>query len=65
MENREVSALERLLHEGSDDDIRFFLLLRPADLADFLETVPEEDRLRVVRGEAPALSPRQPADRIR
>ncbi|MHC4548713.1 MAG: magnesium transporter [Planctomycetota bacterium] len=46
----EVSALERLIREGSDDDVRrFFLLLRPPELADFLEQVPEEDRLRVVR----------------
>ena len=29
MENREVSALERLLREGTDDDVRrFFLLLK-------------------------------------
>ena len=49
MENQEASALERLL-QGTDDEVRrFFLLLRPADLADFLETVPEDDRMRVVR----------------
>jgi len=44
------SALERLIREGSDDDIRrFFLLLRPPELADLLEHTAEEDRVRVLR----------------
>lgn len=48
--SRELTALEMLIREGTDDDVRrFFLLLRPADLADVLESVPEGDRLRVVR----------------
>ncbi|MHC4956888.1 MAG: magnesium transporter [Planctomycetota bacterium] len=47
---KEMSSLERLIREGSDEDIRrFFLLLRPADMADVLEASPEEDRLRVLR----------------
>ena len=46
----EVSALGRLVREGSDEDIqRFFLLLRPPELADLLEQVEEDDRLRVLR----------------
>jgi magnesium transporter len=46
----EQSALERLLTDGSDEDIRrFFLLLRPAELADLLERIPDQDRLRVIR----------------
>ena len=45
-----MSALERLIRDGSDTDVRrFFLLLRPPELADVLENVPEDDRLRVVR----------------
>jgi magnesium transporter len=44
------SALERLIREGSDEDIRrFFNLLRPPELADLLEHTAEEDRLRVLR----------------
>ena len=44
------SALERLLRDGADSDIqRFFLLLRPPELADLLERIPDEDRLRVIR----------------
>jgi magnesium transporter len=44
------SALERLLKEGSDDDVkRLFHLLRPPDLADLVEATPEEYRTRVIR----------------
>jgi len=44
------SALERLVHEGSDEDIqRFFALLRPAEIADLVEALPDDLRLRVVR----------------
>lgn len=44
------SALDRLIREGSDDDVRrFFLLLRPPELADLLEHTAEEDRGRVLR----------------
>ncbi|MDH3592026.1 MAG: CBS domain-containing protein, partial [Planctomycetota bacterium] len=46
----DLSALQRLFREGSDEDVkRFFLLLRPAELADALESAEEDDRLRVVR----------------
>jgi len=46
----EVSALERLLREGSDDDIkRFIVLLKPPELADLIERTPEDQRLRVLR----------------
>jgi magnesium transporter len=46
----DLSALERLIRDGSEEDIqRFFLLLRPPELADLLETIREEDRLRVLR----------------
>jgi len=49
-ENRPWSALERLLYEGSDDDIRrLFVLLRPAEIADLVEAAPEEYRVRLVR----------------
>jgi len=49
-EAAEISALGRLVREGSDEDIqRFFLLLRPPELADLLEQVQDEDRLRVLR----------------
>ena len=44
------SALERLVREGSDKDIqRFFALLRPAEIADLLEVLSDELRVRVVR----------------
>jgi len=44
------SALERLIHDGSDADIqRFFALLRPAEIADLVETLPDELRIRAVR----------------
>jgi len=46
----ELSALARLIREGSDEDVkRFFLLLRPPELADCLEQLPDEDRTRAVR----------------
>ena len=46
----DLSALERLIRDGSEEDIRrFFLLLRPPELADLLEHIDDEDRLRVVR----------------
>ncbi|MHC4932627.1 MAG: magnesium transporter, partial [Planctomycetota bacterium] len=49
-ERWELSALDRLIREGSDEDLqRFFLLLRPPELADLLEHVPEEDRVRILR----------------
>jgi len=45
-----ISALERLVRDGSDEDIkRFFLLLRPAEIADLVENIPDDSRLRVVR----------------
>jgi len=48
--DRQVSALERLVRDGSDEDLRrFFLLLRPPELADLLENAPEDVRLRIVR----------------
>lgn len=38
------------MRQGSDDDVRrFFQLLRPPELADLLEHVAEEDRVRVLR----------------
>ncbi len=38
------------MRQGSDEDVRrFFLLLRPPELADLLEHVAEEDRVRVLR----------------
>ena len=47
---KEQSAMERLIREGSDDDVRrFFVLLRPPEMADMLETVPDDERLRVLR----------------
>ena len=46
----QMTSLERLIRQGSDEDIRrFFLLLRPADMADVLEASSEEDRIRVLR----------------
>ncbi|MEM8883900.1 MAG: magnesium transporter [Planctomycetota bacterium] len=49
-DRKQPSALQRLVAEGSDTDIqRFFVLLRPAEIADLVETLPEEERLRVVR----------------
>jgi len=48
-ERWEFSALDRLLREGTDDDIhRFFLLLRPPELADLLETLGESERKRAL-----------------
>ncbi|MGH7163618.1 MAG: magnesium transporter, partial [Planctomycetota bacterium] len=45
----QISALERLVRFGSDDDLRrFFLLLRPPELADLLERLTEQERVRVV-----------------
>jgi len=49
-ERQPPTALERLLRDGSDEDIkRLFILLRPAEIADFVENIPEDERLRVVR----------------
>jgi len=46
----DLSALERLIRDGSEEDIqRFFLLLRPPELADLVETIDDDDRLRVLR----------------
>jgi magnesium transporter len=46
----DLSALERLIRDGSEEDIqRFFLLLRPPELADLVENIDDEDRLRVLR----------------
>lgn len=46
----DLSALERLIRDGSEEDVqRFFLLLRPPELADLLESIGDEDRLRVLR----------------
>jgi magnesium transporter len=49
--NRDApSTLERLVREGSDQDIqRFFALLRPPEIADLLEALPEDCQIRVVR----------------
>ncbi|MHC4952897.1 MAG: magnesium transporter [Planctomycetota bacterium] len=45
-----MTPLELLLRDGSDEDIaRFFLLLRPPEIADVVESFPEEQRLRIVR----------------
>ena len=45
-----ISALERLVRDGADEDIkRFFLLLRPAVIADLVENFPDDSRLLVVR----------------
>lgn len=51
MADRDVpSTLERLVREGSDQDIqRFFALLRPPEIADLLEALPEDCQIRVVR----------------
>ncbi|MHC4939442.1 MAG: magnesium transporter [Planctomycetota bacterium] len=51
MADRDVpSTLERLVREGSDRDIqRFFALLRPPEIADLLEALPEDCQIRVVR----------------
>ncbi len=48
---RENSPLERLVRDGSDEDVqRFFLLLRHAELADALEIISDEAlRMRVIR----------------
>jgi len=49
-EREPTSALERLVREGSDEDIkRFFLLLRPAEIADAVELLRDNERIRVVR----------------
>ncbi len=49
-DNENWSALERLLREGSDDDIRrMYGLLRPSELADLIELVPADIRVRAVR----------------
>lgn len=46
----DLSALERLIRDGSEEDIRrFFLLLRPPELADLLENIRDDDRVRVLR----------------
>lgn len=46
----DLSALERLIRDGSEEDIRrFFLLLRPPELADLLENIRDDDRIRVLR----------------
>jgi magnesium transporter len=38
------------MRDGSDEDIkRFFVLLRPAEIADLVESVQEDQRVRVVR----------------
>ncbi|MFB3066037.1 MAG: magnesium transporter [Planctomycetota bacterium] len=50
-EEAKLSALQRLIRFGSEEDLgRFFLLLRPQELADLVEALPdEEDRLRAIR----------------
>ncbi|MCZ6786552.1 MAG: hypothetical protein O7E54_05240, partial [Planctomycetota bacterium] len=49
-EKQTISALERLVRFGSDDDVkRFFVLLRPPELADLIERLKDDDRLRTIR----------------
>ena len=49
-EEQTISALERLVRFGSDDDVkRFFVLLRPPELADLVERLKDADRMRVIR----------------
>ena len=44
------SALERLVAEGTDEDVkRFFLLLRPPEIADLIENLDDDLRVRVMR----------------
>ena len=49
-EEQTISALERLVRFGADEDIkRFFVLLRPPELADLIERLTDDDRMRVIR----------------
>jgi len=49
-ERNPPSALERLVREGTDEDIkRFFLLLRPPEIADLVEAIHEDQRARLMR----------------
>ena len=50
-ESSNISALERLVREGTDADLRrFLLLLQPPEIADLIEALrTDEDRARAFR----------------